>query len=1048
MFERINDLINELQTSYESKSIANIVDSHSRVVKKGLELLVESDALFKDSNPLTSIWSDIGTEGAAALLKAVELADRYDMDAKILSRIYRVFLLNLSAIENYRCGRHGITAAVMRREASKVLEAYTTTPTGRIVTLLRNFCIGNLSETWSLCVTMKKDIIEELSNLDEKSSGSESITVQLLLSLSSVIELLLILRTHLETGNEIPGIKEKWLTNVVKFSQNSGDSEYLLFAESFVRTFRSLEKLSIWNIKNIYLSNNQTDNTFVSWTKHRIESGKPFMFPSQYEALISHRSLLHDQELVTMPTGGGKTLIAEVFILLSLIISPKGKCLYVVPTRALASEKREDLGKAFSWANSTFSVCQMTGDITFDVETALIRNNVIILTPEKFDILMRNSFYGHKICAMVIDEFHTIKASYRGIKLQLSIKRFQENYRSAVLYISAILRNSDIASISRWVRSADPFSTEWRPTPARIGLVSINNRPKTVVSFNDGTFREITDLDGIRVDASNKVGIRIVKTFLETEQDQVLHFNLWWRPYKSGENHLIQLANEYLKEFKEGFTFNAKRLSELSLRFTRLVGEGDPLEVAFRKGIAIHWSELPLVARNIEETAIRDKAIGLILSTSTLAEGVNLPIKTIFMPKLSTRRRPLEKGLFLNVIGRAGRPYFHPEGQVIIAFNEAGKILDRTPKSRAQEYASTTSSEIEPIITSIVETGNTLDEMMRIDGIWTANNLEPNPDWEMKASDYQRRAFRRALAEVEALSSNLLACIVEKLISDVRLDLLENIIFLGPESPEQRELVKSLLELVRKRFYELGILRKVGTSAKVTPWGKVVYMTGLGPISCQRLKAFVLDVIPGLAGIKLNGIDLMKDGSRSNSFAKVLLKSIHLPLERYVFGDGEFRAKDEELLLLWTAGMPLEEISRQDFELDSNYLKTLMRFEGALSVYASWVFYSLFLISESEFGKPLGVRSISKLAEYSLYGHFDSDVLRLLGGDINKTLLRDDLITLKGEMPQLKGLFENKYDADYLRNLLEKGKHKTRIEEKEVALALMRLVSQENHNGN
>ena len=125
-----------------------------------------------------------------------------------------------------------------------------------------------------------------------------------------------------------------------------------------------------------------------------------------------------------------------------------------------------------------------------------------------------------------------------------------------------------------------------------------------------------------------------------------------------------------------------------------------------------------------------------------------------------------------------------------------------------------------------------------------------------------------------------------------------------------------------------------------------------------------------------------------------------------------------------------------------------MRFEGALSVYASWVFYSLFLISESEFGKPLGVRSISKLAEYSLYGHFDSDVLRLLGGDINKTLLRDDLITLKGEMPQLKGLFENKYDADYLRNLLEKGKHKTRIEEKEVALALMRLVSQENHNGN
>ncbi len=1041
MFERIKSLMERLQNSYESKNVEETIRLHSMAIKEGLNLIVESDSEFKESDALTSVWSDIGTEGAAALLKSVELAERYDSEGKVVPMIDRVFLLNLAAIENYRCGRHGIAAAVIRRGDTKVPETYSKSPTGRIVSLLRSFCTGNLQETWDTCETLKREVTDQLSNLGANDSVTDSVTVQLLLSLSSVVELLLTLRRHLETGDQVPIIKEKWLSNIVKFSQNSGDGEYQLFAESFVRAFRSLEKLSIWNIRGIYLGENNVDSTFMSWARHRVESGMPFLFPSQYEALISHKSLLHNQELITMPTGGGKTLVSEVFIVLSQIKSPEEKCLYIVPTRALAAEKRDDLTKALSWANSPFSVCQMTGDIAFDVKDALAKNNVIVLTPEKFDILMRNQFYGNRICALVVDEFHTIKSSYRGIKLQLSIKRFQKNFRASVLYISAILRNSDLLSLSKWVNSPDPFSTEWRPTPSRIGVVSVNDRPTSIVSFNDGTFKEIPDLDGIRVDAGNKVGIKIVKTFLETEHDQVLHFNLTWRTYKRGENRLIELANDYMKEFKGEITFEPRKLKEISAKFSRLVGANDPLALAFRKGIAVHWGELPHIARNLEENAIKEKAIGLILSTSTLAEGVNLPIKTIYLPKLSTRKGPLEKGLFLNIIGRAGRPYFHPEGQVVIAYNEAGRIVDRTPKAKAVEYANTSSEDVEHITTSIVDTGRAVEEMIKIHGIWSKGGLEPTLDWEMKVNDFQKRVFQRALAEVEALSSSLLACVIEGLISDVNYESIEDLVFLGPESDDQRQLVKKLIELVQKRLYHFEILHNVGNSVNVTPWGKVVYMTGLGPVSCQKLRVFAIELLSKQIGKKIIGRDITKGRTESNLFAKELLKAIHLPLEKYVFGYGEFRPIDEELLLHWIAGLPLEEISKYDSELEGNFLKTFMKLEGVLSGYASWVLDSIHLISKLERVEPSITRNIHAMAVYTLYGHFDRYVIKLLEKDVNKTLLRDDIITLRESLPTLKDLFENKYDAEILSDILTRAKRRTRMEERYVADSLVKLAS-------
>ena len=60
-----------------------IKNIHSNVIKLGLKLIIESDVRFNHKSGLTAEWSDIGTEGTSTIVKAIELANRYDTKEKI-----------------------------------------------------------------------------------------------------------------------------------------------------------------------------------------------------------------------------------------------------------------------------------------------------------------------------------------------------------------------------------------------------------------------------------------------------------------------------------------------------------------------------------------------------------------------------------------------------------------------------------------------------------------------------------------------------------------------------------------------------------------------------------------------------------------------------------------------------------------------------------------------------------------------------------------------------------------------------------------------------
>ncbi len=709
---------------------------------------------------------------------------------------------------------------------------------------------------------------------------------------------------------------------------------------------------------------------------------------------------------------------------------------FIAPSRALATEKREELQNSFGWKNSPITICQMTGDVAFDVQDALKKNSVIIVTPEKFDILLRSNFFEHTIGGCVVDEFHTIRTSYRGIKLQLAIKRFHKIYQTPILFISAIIRSSDFEALARWVYSSQPFSTDWKPTPARIGTVSLEERPLTTISFNDGTFREV-QLEMIRRNAPRIAGIQIVREFLQ--EDQVLHFNLSWRGYKQGENSLVDLANEYIALIPNIPNDNPEYLKKLTQRFARLVGPEHDITKAFGKGIAVHYGELPHIARKIVEEGVRSGAIRLILATSTLAEGVNLPIKTIYVPKLSTRNRPLEIGLFLNVIGRAGRPFFHSEGQIVIASYEKGRKDDQTPRKKAEKYAKADYKDIEPLVTAASITAELFEEAIDL-GVWKIEDIQISRNWEQTISDEDEiKKIQTLLAELEGLSSNLLACLVEGLISKIDCDDIDETIFLGPETEKQRKQIKKLLKKIEERLIFFESVRKVGDSLIVTDWGKIIYQTGFGPGTCSRIKEHIDRFITRHDQFKINGNEITRINSPSYLFFNHMLDTLNLPYERYKIGDGSFDNTDFYLLRGWVSGILTQDIANENSTLNGDFLRAFTRIDGLLSTYSAWVFLSNYLIASHTHGDSPETKSMFTLAKYVLYGHHNPDIIELLERDINRELLRDDVIVLYNNFKGLKKLLDGEYSLDYIESILRKSSVKTRLSEDEVARVVVKL---------
>lgn len=92
----------------------------------------------------------------------------------------------------------------------------------------------------------------------------------------------------------------------------------------------------------------------------------------------------------------------------------------------------------------------------------------------------------------------------------------------------------------------------------------------------------------------------------------------------------------------------------------------------------MHHGKMPgLLARLLVE-AIDQRLVHIVMATSTLSEGVNLPFEVVLIPTLRRGQSILTAREFSNLIGRAGRPGVSTEGRAL--------IVQEVPFSTSHQY--------------------------------------------------------------------------------------------------------------------------------------------------------------------------------------------------------------------------------------------------------------------------------------------------------------------------------------------------------------------------
>lgn len=382
------------------------------------------------------------------------------------------------------------------------------------------------------------------------------------------------------------------------------------------------------------------------------------LYPPQ-EAAVEAGVVDGESLVAAVPTASGKTLIAELAMLSA--IERGGKALYIVPLRALASEKKTEFER---WEDHGVTVGVSTGNYESDGEWLATRD-VIVATSEKVDSLIRNGApWIDDLTCVVSDEVHLVDDPNRGPTLEVTLAKLRKvNPGLQTVALSATVGNADV--IADWL-DAGLVESDWRPIDLRMGVHFGN-----AIDFADGSKREVP------VERGEDQTARLVADALDTEEDgqggSSLVFVNSRRNAESSARKLTDVTGSRLTDEERD------RLRELAeeIRGVSDTDTSEDLADAVEQGSAFHHAGLASEHRSLVEDAFRDRLIKCISATPTLAAGVNTPARRVIVR--DWRRydgefggmKPLDVLEVHQMCGRAGRPGLDPYGEAVLLANDA-----------------------------------------------------------------------------------------------------------------------------------------------------------------------------------------------------------------------------------------------------------------------------------------------------------------------------------------------------------------------------------------
>lgn len=370
--------------------------------------------------------------------------------------------------------------------------------------------------------------------------------------------------------------------------------------------------------------------------------------------------------LVSAPTSGGKTLVALLAIL-ACLSRGAGRAVYLCPMRSLAAEQYRELRSLedIKINGRAPRVAMTTGDDGAG-KGKLAGADVVVMTNERLDALMRkDKRWRERIGLVVVDEVHMVGDAGRGPVLETVVAHAKSmGSRPQLVGLSATAPNAD--ELAEWLGAALVKSEE-RPVPLREGVY---DGEKVRMEHGEGlrVERDAKYAPAVRVGIASALGKDKTLVFADTKP----HAVAWAK--KAAEVIGPRLSGRE----REGLRELAGRIAAAGDEPTETVRA---LIFCVRRGVAFHHAGLGQRHREAVERGFREGAVRLVVSTPTLAVGVNLPAMRVVVSRLTrydpgeNRQVPISVREYKQMAGRAGRPQYGEWGEAIIVSDAGGAEL-------------------------------------------------------------------------------------------------------------------------------------------------------------------------------------------------------------------------------------------------------------------------------------------------------------------------------------------------------------------------------------
>jgi len=501
--------------------------------------------------------------------------------------------------------------------------------------------------------------------------------------------LILSKRTILTTSNLIDGDMRITASDMKKQDRNILNLETLQFENSHVMTNTSckLPKGSVRETKKGYeevyippMINKIDDNEKIVRTEEipgwmhtafqsRDKNDKLVTMEkfNRVQSKVLNSALYSDENmLICAPTSSGKTIVALLTILRLVsqhrnkngsINLDKFKAVFIAPMKALVKETVGNLTGRL--AGFGMVVRELSGDINL-TKKELDETHIIVSTPEKWDIITRKTgerTFTDFIKLVIIDEIHLLHDS-RGPVIESivarTIRRIETTKEQVrIVALSATLPNyEDVATFLRidFKKGLFYFDNSYRPVPLKQHYIGITEKKsvKKMLLMNEITYDKVIE----------RAGKHQMIIFVHSRRETV-------RTARA-IREMAMAKDDIGKLMKEEGSYKEILQSEIGN-----IKDND-LKDLLPYCMGVHHAGMNREDRALVEDLFNEGHLQIIVSTSTLAWGVNLPAHTVII-KGTTIYNPelgdwveLSSQDIMQMMGRAGRLGYDSSGEGIV----------------------------------------------------------------------------------------------------------------------------------------------------------------------------------------------------------------------------------------------------------------------------------------------------------------------------------------------------------------------------------------------